>query len=68
MPPRVGVYFVLALGLSPHLGHAKVWDKHVVGLTGLPVPTPSEKALRDLRRRLGAAPVKALFEIVAFEG
>jgi len=29
------------------------------------VPCPSEKALRDLRRRLGPAPVKALFEVVA---
>src|SRR4029077_19009068 len=26
---------------------------------------PSEKALRDLRRRLGPAPLKALFEVVA---
>jgi len=30
-----------------------------------PVPCPSEKALRDLRRRLGPAPLKALFEVVA---
>jgi hypothetical protein len=29
------------------------------------VPHPSEKALRDLRRRLGPAPLKALFEVVA---
>jgi hypothetical protein len=29
------------------------------------VPCPSEKALRDLRRRLGPAPLKALFEVVA---
>ncbi|SHM59125.1 Insertion element 4 transposase N-terminal [Streptomyces yunnanensis] len=65
LPSRVGVCFVLALGLFPHLGYAKVWDKLVVGLAGLTVPAPSEKALHDLRRRLGAAPVKALFEIVA---
>ncbi|MFF4097497.1 transposase domain-containing protein [Streptomyces sp. NPDC001834] len=64
LPSRVGVYFLLALGLFPHLGYAKVWDKLVAGLTGLTVPAPSEKALRDLRRRLGTAPVKALFEIV----
>jgi hypothetical protein len=31
----------------------------------LDLPSPSEKALRDLRRRLGPAPLKALFEIVA---
>ena len=29
------------------------------------MPCPSEKALRDLRRRLGPAPLKALFEVVA---
>jgi hypothetical protein len=29
------------------------------------VPDPPEKALRDLRRRLGPAPLKALFEVVA---
>src|SRR5439155_9948618 len=32
---------------------------------GVPVARPSEKALRDLRRRLGPAPMKALFEVVA---
>jgi hypothetical protein len=34
-------------------------------LDGLGLPRPSEKALRDLRRRIGPAPVKALFETVA---
>ena len=64
----MGVYFVLALGLFPRLGYARVWDKltaGLVGLVGLGVPRPSEKALRDLRRRLGPAPLKALFEVVA---
>lgn len=56
---------MLALGLFPQLGYAKVWNKLVAGLTGLPVVTSSEKALRDLRRRLSAAPLKALFEVVA---
>src|SRR5262249_53174443 len=41
------------------------WAKLTAGLHGLPVPCPSEKALRDLRRRLGPAPLKALFEVVA---
>lgn len=31
----------------------------------MPVASPSAKALRDLRRRLGAAPVQALFEVLA---
>lgn len=66
LPSRVGVYFLLALGLFPHLGYANVWAKLVAGLDGgRRVPAPSEKALRDLRRRLGAAPLKALFEVVA---
>ena len=65
LPSRVGVYFVLALGLFPGLGYARVWDKLIAGLAGVPVAHPSEKALRDLRRRLGPAPLKALFEVVA---
>lgn len=65
LPSRVGVYFVLALMLFPRLGYARVWRKLTVGLGGLPVPSPSEKALRDLRRRLGPAPFKALFEVLA---
>jgi Insertion element 4 transposase N-terminal len=65
LPSRVGVYFVLALGMYPRLGYARVWDKLTAGLAGMDVPHPSEKALRDLRRRLGPAPLKALFEVVA---
>ena len=65
LPSRCGVYFVLALGLFPGLGYGRVWAKLTAGLAGLPVPHPSEKALRDLRRRLGPAPLKALFEVLA---
>jgi hypothetical protein len=65
LPSRVGVYFVLALGMYPRLGYARVWGKLTAGLAGLDVRDPSEKALRDLRRRLGPAPLKALFEVVA---
>jgi hypothetical protein len=65
LPSRTGVYFLLALGLFPRLGYARVWVKLTAGLAGLPVPHPSEKALRDLRRRLGPAPMKVLFEVVA---
>jgi hypothetical protein len=65
LPSRVGVYFLLALGMYPRLGYPRVWAKLTAGLTGIPVPHPSEKALRDLRRRLGPAPMKALFEVIA---
>ena len=63
LPSRVGVYFLLALGMFPGLGYLRVWDKLTAGLVG--VRRPSEKALRDLRRRLGPAPLRALFEVVA---
>jgi hypothetical protein len=65
LPSRAGVYFVLALGLFPGLGYARVWAKLTAGLGALPAARPSEKALRDLRRRLGPAPLKALFEVLA---
>jgi hypothetical protein len=65
LPSRTGVYFLLALGMFPRLGYARVWGKLTAGLAGVDVPCPSEKALRDLRRRLGPAPLKALFEVVA---
>src|SRR5437868_7976164 len=65
LPSRVGVYFLLALGLFPHLGYRQVWAKLTAGLAGLPVPCPSEKALRVLRRRLGPAPLKELFKVLA---
>jgi hypothetical protein len=65
LPSRVGVYFILALAVFPKLGYERVWDKLIAGLGSLPLRRPSEKALRDLRRRLGAAPLKALFEITA---
>ncbi|WP_442818494.1 transposase domain-containing protein [Streptomyces sp. NBC_01320] len=64
LPSRVGVYFVLALGLFEHLGARLVWEKLVTGLSG-PVPRPSEKALRDLRRRIGFAPLQQLFDLLA---
>jgi Insertion element 4 transposase N-terminal/Transposase DDE domain len=65
LPSRAGMYFVLALGLFPGLGYQNVWKKLTAALGGLPVACPSPKALRDLRRRLGAAPLKALFEVLA---
>jgi hypothetical protein len=66
LPSRVGVYLVLAMGLFPEVGLVGVWGKLVAGVAPVvPVVCPSEKALRDLRRRVGAAPVKAVFEYLA---
>ncbi len=50
LPSRVGVYFLLALGLFEHVGARLVWAKLVAGLHGLSVAIPSETALRHLRR------------------
>ena len=34
LPSRVGVYFVLALGLFPRLGYTRVWEKLTAGPAG----------------------------------
>jgi Insertion element 4 transposase N-terminal/Transposase DDE domain len=65
LPSRVGVYFVLALTLFPEAGYVKVWAKLVAALDAELRVSVSGKALRDLRRRIGPAPVQALFETLA---
>jgi hypothetical protein len=60
LPSRVGMYFVLAMTLFPGIGYLKVWDKMTAVLDGLGLARPSEKALRDLRRRLGPGPARAV--------
>lgn len=62
LPSRVGVYFVLAMCLFPGTGYRGVWAKLTAGLEAC---CPDVKALRDLRRRIGPAPLKALFELLA---
>ena len=65
LPSRVGVYFVLALCLFPGVGYPKVWDKLIAALDTGSVPSVSGKVLRDLRRRVGVAPLEALFDVLA---
>ena len=65
LPSRVGVYFVLALCLFPGAGYLGVWAKLTAALDGLGLAVPSSRALRDLRRRLGPGPFRALFEVLA---
>ncbi|WSW96305.1 IS4 family transposase [Streptomyces sp. NBC_00989] len=62
LPFRVGVYFVLAMCLFPEVGYRLVWQKLTAALE---IAWPSAKALRDLRRRVGAAPMRHLFDVVA---
>jgi hypothetical protein len=65
LPSRVGLYFVLAMCLFPGTGYLGVWAELTAALDGLGLVVPSARALRDLRRRIGVAPVKALFEALA---
>ncbi len=46
-------------------GHLGEWAKLTAGLSGIPVACPTAKALRDLRRRLGSTPVRALFDVLS---
>jgi len=66
LPSRVGVYFLLAMCLFPEVGYRLVWNKLTAALAGagLEVAWPTAKALRDLRRRIGPAPVGRLFEVL----
>jgi hypothetical protein len=65
LPSRCGLYFLLAMCLFPQSGYLGVWGRLTAGLRVLGLASPSGKALRDLRRRVGAAPVKRLFEVLA---
>jgi transposase IS4-like protein/DDE family transposase len=65
LPSRVVVYFVLALALFEHCSYQAVWGKLTAGLSGLPVARPASSSLCRARRRVGAAPLRALFETLA---
>jgi len=64
VPARVSVYLLLAGALFADLGYRQVFERLCAGLAG-PVPArPSGSALRQARQRLGAAPLKALFDLL----
>ena len=65
LPSRAGLYFLLAMCLFPRVGYLGVWGKLTAALDGMGLAVPSPKALRDLRRRIGAAPARRLFEFLA---
>lgn len=65
LPSRCGLYFLLAMCLFPQSGYLGVWGKMTAGLRGLGLQSPSAKALRDLRRRVGTRPMRRLFEVLA---
>ena len=64
LPARVVVYLLLAGCLFAELGYVQVWHRLVAGLDGLPLARPGASALTQARRRLGAAPLRALFELL----
>jgi hypothetical protein len=64
VPARVAVYLLLAGCLFGGLGYRQVWQKLVAGLDGLVVAGPTEAALTQARRRLGAKPLRFLFDLL----
>jgi hypothetical protein len=65
LPARVVVYLLLAAALFPELGYTQVWDRLCAGLGSLRLARPCASALRQARVRLGAGPLKVLFELIA---
>jgi hypothetical protein len=69
LPSRVVVYLLLAASLFPEVGYTGVWRKLTAGLTGLTTTaTPTAGALAQARRRVGTAPLRALFELLRGPG
>jgi hypothetical protein len=64
LPSRVVVYLLLAGWLFPELGYRQVWNRLVSGLHGINVATPTAGALCQARRRVGAAPLRWLFDLL----
>jgi hypothetical protein len=64
LPSRVVVYLLLAAALFEEYGYRQVWARLVAALDRLPVATPSASALAAARRRVGAAPLAALFDLL----
>jgi hypothetical protein len=65
LPARVMVYFVLAMALFEHCSYRAVWGKLTAHLPVGVIARPAVSSLSRARRRLGARPLKALFEAVA---
>ncbi|WP_285631679.1 IS4 family transposase [Lentzea sp. NBRC 102530] len=65
LPSRVVVYLLIAAGLFAELGYCQVWARLVAGLDGIAVAVPSSSALAQARRRIGPAPLAAVFGLLA---
>jgi transposase IS4-like protein len=64
LPARVVVYLLLAGCLFAELGYAQVGQRLTAGRDGLQPATPTASALTHARRRLGPAPLQALFALL----
>ncbi|SDY99599.1 Insertion element 4 transposase N-terminal [Modestobacter sp. DSM 44400] len=64
LPSRVVIYLLLAACLFAECGYCGVWARMVAGLHGLAVAAPTAGALAQARRRVGAAPLRALFGLL----
>jgi hypothetical protein len=76
LPSRVVVYLLLAAGLFTEIGYRQVWARLTAGLDGsgssgssgssggFAVCCPSASALAAARRRVGVAPLRALFDLL----
>jgi hypothetical protein len=67
LPSRVVVYLLLAAALFADLGYGQVWARMIAGLGGHggpPVAVPTAGALAQARRRVGTAPLQALFDLL----
>ena len=64
LPARVVVDLLVAGCLFAELGYVQVWQRLCAGLDGLALATPTASALTQARRRLGPAPLRALFDLL----
>lgn len=64
LPSRVVVYLLLAAALFSECGYRQVWGRLIAGLQGMAVATPCAAGMACARRRVGAAPLRALFDLL----
>lgn len=64
LPSRVVVYLLLAGCLFAEMGWTQVWQRLTAGLGDLPVARPTSAALALARSRVGAQPLKWLFDLL----
>lgn len=64
LPSRVVVYLLLAACLFPEVGYTGVWRKLTAALEGLPTAHPTASGLAQARHRIGAAPLRWLFDLL----